>query len=144
MVYSTYLGNVIMVSAILVVFFYLKKSKKIIVPFLFTIVLASGITQLIKFVTHIPRPYLGLGLPRLITESGYSFPSGHAMALSIGYVFLKESDSKFAVYWLIISAFLLFGRVYTGIHYLSDIIGGIIIGYFISYFFISQLKKKEK
>ncbi len=143
-VYSNYLGNVVMVSVILIVFFYIKKQRKIIIPFLFTIAFASGVAQLIKFVTHIPRPYLGLELPRLVTEAGYSFPSGHAMALSIGYVFLKESDSRFAVYWLIISVFLLFGRVYTGIHYLSDIIGGIIVGYFTSCFFISQLIKKEK
>lgn len=139
MVYSTYLGNVLMVTVLLVAFiFYIKKHRKYLVPFLFTIIVASALTEVIKFLIKVPRPFLGLNLPVLITDAGYSFPSGHAMALTTGYMFLKKENMTLANLWLIFAIILLFGRVYTGIHYISDIIGGIIVGYFVSSFFLRE------
>ncbi len=136
MVYSTYLGNVLMVTVFLLVFiFYIKEHRKYLFPLLFTITIASTLTEIIKLITKIPRPFLGLNLPILVTYSGYSFPSGHAMALTIGYMFLKKEDTRLANFWLIFTIILLFGRIYTGLHYTSDIIGGMLIGYFISSFF---------
>ncbi len=71
---------------------------------------------------------------RLIMESGYSFPSGHAMVAASFYGFLvymlKQADLKKGQKWgfAILDALvvLLVGcsRIYLGVHYATDVIGG--------------------
>ena len=81
-----------------------------------------------------PRPAI---ITALVTESGFSFPSGHSMGSAAFYGFIiyliAQSDMKpamkRAVSALIIALIGLIGfsRVYLGVHYLSDVIGGFLV-----------------
>ena len=75
----------------------------------------------------------------IIEETGFSFPSGHAMmtfaffALAIHFVhkFVKNRTLRItliSVFSLIIPA-MGFSRIYLGVHYLSDVIAGFLISY---------------
>ena len=71
---------------------------------------------------------------RAITEAGYSFPSGHAMAAGAFYGFLiyivAKSNLSVRLKRLLIGLLSLlialvgFSRVYLGVHYLSDVVAG--------------------
>lgn len=109
---------------------------------------SSFINHLIKEWVKRPRP-----LHHLIRATGYSFPSGHsivAVALFGGLIIItnqiiKNKATKFALnfVWGFGLILLPISRVYLNVHYPSDIIGGMLLGFIIlqisRYIFIKEL-----
>ena len=88
---------------------------------------------MLKNIVERPRP---IGY-RLIDETGYSFPSGHSMisaafyGLIIYFIWKNVKNKKLkyiscALLGLLI-AFIGISRIYLGVHYASDVLGGFII-----------------
>lgn len=77
------------------------------------------------------RPYeWGTGLELLIEkQSDYSFPSGHtAAAFAVAVVVYRLLPKKYGVPVLIFAFLMGISRIYVGVHYLGDIIGGALTG----------------
>lgn len=126
------------VAAIIVlataVIFYLKDCKKYITPFLISVG-GSFITGFLgKIIWQRPRPLA----VAVYTESSWSFPSGHAILAVSLYGFLiyffwktlKKQPHKLAVlfFGLLVIIAVGFSRLYLGVHYLSDVLAGYLIG----------------
>lgn len=140
----TVCGNTMTVILIVAVsLFFLKKEERYLL--LVTVCTTVGMNQLFKFLIQRPRPdHL-----RLIIEKGYSFPSGHAM-ISIAlygffiYFIYQEVKNKY-IRWIFLFLFsiLILGigcsRVYLGVHYPSDILGGYCLSLFILLFWIEKI-----
>ena len=96
---------------------------------------STALYQIMKYIFQRPRPDLAL---RLIEQGGYSFPSGHSMncLASFGiliYLLLKYCENRRLAKILSVGLGLLtiligFSRVYVGVHYPTDIIGGWSLG----------------
>ena len=86
----------------------------------------------LKNVSARTRPYETCNelLPAIDVLSDYSFPSGHtALAFALAFVFYRHLPQKFGVPAIIIASLLGLSRVQLGVHYLSDVIGGIVCAY---------------
>lgn len=87
-----------------------------------------GVAEAIRLVYHHPRPFVTLHLPHLLTDTSYSFPSGHTIfifALATG-VYRINKKLGWWLYWL--GLLIGLARVAGGVHYPSDIAGGAILG----------------
>jgi undecaprenyl-diphosphatase len=89
---------------------------------------AYGVANAIRFFYHHPRPFITFPISHLLTDASYSFPSVHTIvlfSLAMATYFFNKRFSYF-----IFAAGIVVGvaRVAGGVHYPSDILGGIVLG----------------
>jgi undecaprenyl-diphosphatase len=92
-----------------------------------------------KFILERPRPcHVLQGIHLLVScGGGYSFPSSHAVNNFCGAVVLSHFSEK-ATPWVFSFALIVsFSRIYVGVHYPSDVLGGAIVGTFCGVFVIA-------
>lgn len=149
----THFGNVYYIL-ILILIGFLIFHKKSNFKFLMSMMLINTAANvLLKLFFARPRP----NYPRLIEESGYSFPSGHAMGslmfygLLIYFLWQSKFSKTLKVIGTIILTLLIFligiSRIYLGVHYPSDILGGFLASSFLlcfGIFFYQSMQKKER
>ena len=135
----TYAGDVFVIIGICVLLLIIPNTrKKVGIPVSISVAVAIGLSLMFKHIFSRPRP----NVLRLIEETGFSFPSAHAMLSAALYIMLiilvcKYLKSALAKIVLVpcFSALILvvaYSRVYLGVHYITDIIGGWLIGFAIT------------
>src|SRR3989344_739058 len=100
------------------------------------------VTELIRFFYPRPRPFAAYQVRQLLSDGNWSFPSGHsafffALAAAI-YLYNKKWGTGFFIAAILISA----SRVIAGVHYPSDILGGMFVGMFSAYIVFYLAEKK--
>ena len=88
----------------------------------------------------------------LIDESGYSFPSGHSMIsiafygflIYVGYKLIKNKWVRvtYITTLCLLIATIAFSRLYFGVHYPTDILAGLTIGYVLLCLYIKLFETK--
>lgn len=122
----------IVLTAILSFIIYKRTNYKYAILLIITVLLSALANELIKNIIQKARP-----IYKLVSESGYSYPSGHSNAaatllilFSLLYNEYKYNLKERIIY--LICAFLtlliMFSRIYLGVHFFSDCIGGLILG----------------
>jgi hypothetical protein len=101
------------------------------VRLLFLVVISDFVNGLLKWLFHLPRPYwVDARVQPLESEISYGLPSGHTQSATVGWGYLAVRINRWWM-WLI-SALVIVGvataRVALGMHFVGDVIGGVIAG----------------
>lgn len=80
-----------------------------------------------------PRPDMaGINvILRSLHFSGGSFPSNHALNMFCLYQFISFYFARLRPYLFILATLVAFSRIYCGVHYPSDVLGGVYLGSFL-------------
>lgn len=96
--------------------------------------LSATATHLLKLIFSVPRP----AVDNLVEISTYSFPSGHTTVAFSLAVLLSDINQSLKNYLFGIAVLVGLSRIYLGVHYLTDVIAGALIGYIVSKIFLEK------
>jgi undecaprenyl-diphosphatase len=126
--------SVLVIVGILLALLFLKggaKGRFAVVVLAFGILFSDQLNSSVaKFVLGRPRPCHVLQHVHLLVScgSGYSFPSSHAVNNFCGAVILSFFFPQAAVWLYTFAGVVSFSRVYVGVHYPADVLGGAVLG----------------
>ena len=133
MLFITNFCNPIILILLSLVILLICKDKKMGLIIMINLLVSILLNIIFKGIIQRDRPLEDF----LITESGYSFPSGHSMVsmayygLIIYFIYKKVEDKRVRNVLMILIGLLIlaigFSRIYLGVHFASDVIGGFLI-----------------
>jgi undecaprenyl-diphosphatase len=125
-----------LISAIALVVLLLLGDKRGALQLLLASLGAGILTAATKHIVERPRPEQ---LPHLISASGFSYPSGHSLAaaalyLTVAVLALRHfrtlaSQATILAMALFVIALVGGSRIYLGVHFPSDVAGGMALGF---------------
>lgn len=129
----TYLGSVYLLAAISIVCCIAFKNKKNGLFVVCNFAICAVCSTIVKYIVRRARP-----IWQLVKETGFSFPSAHA-TLSVAvfgaliYLSFKNLNSKplkifIAIFVSLVVLVVGFSRNYLGVHFVTDIVGGYLLG----------------
>jgi membrane-associated phospholipid phosphatase len=129
------IGGVFIIGFISANLFFHKRFK-LLLGLIYSTCGAGLFTYFLKLIIARDRPEL---VSRLVVESGFSFPSGHATTAFVAFpilaivVYYSSRIPKVLKYILILILAIFplvvaFSRLYLGVHYLTDVVAGAMVG----------------
>ena len=149
MIFLTYLGDAGIVWIVLsVLFLIFKKTRKTgIMTSTALIFDLLTVNVFLKNLVARTRPYEVIeGLTILIEkQSDFSFPSGHTAA-SFGFVSVLwfSKNKKLWAPLTLLAILISYTRLYVGVHYMTDVLGGALVGTLCGFFAVLVVNFIEK
>jgi len=140
--------SVAFASNVFIIFFFLtslflwkEHKRRWILPLWLSSFFAILISYLMKIIIARPRPFQKRLVSALqiaiyfvkdnFSTWNFSFPSFQAVLVFSALPVLNKEFRKLKYVWFVFACLVAFSRVYFGLHYLSDVLAGAIIGYLI-------------
>ncbi|MDT0327281.1 phosphatase PAP2 family protein [Nocardiopsis lambiniae] len=99
---------------------------------LFVLAVGTGVlNHLLKGFVYGARPsWYSAQIAQHATESSFGMPSGHAQGSTVLWGYLGVASGRRALLWAAIGliALICLSRVYLGVHFISDIVVGVLLG----------------
>lgn len=132
---------IILLSFIVMIGLFWRRKFLLGVWFFLSVGISMLILKILKEIIARPRPD---ELGWLDNASGFSYPSGHSLSISIFcclivlLVFLSKTKNFFkiciGILAILLMAWIMYSRIYLGVHYPSDVLGGFVLGATLAFF----------
>ena len=114
---------------------------------IFKIILSALLGYFIKIIINLfqarPRPFAVHDVNLLVGKlTDGSFPSMHTLISFVIAFSMYRYNKKIGVYFLVAAALVSLSRIYVGVHYPLDILGGIILAW-LSVYLVGQINWKK-
>lgn len=143
-------SGIIILFILTSLFLWRDHKRKWILPLWFTLGISAIVSFLLKIIVQRQRPFqlaIVSTLPVLAKNShltwNLSFPSFQAMLAFCAIPILSKEFPRLKYVWILFAGLIAFSRVYFGLHFLSDVIAGGLLGYLIGMMII-KVEKENK
>ena len=128
----TQIGNFIFAVGVALILFF-RVSHLLAYELILGLLILGLLVQIMKALIHRTRPYIKLKNIHIVGSraSGHSFPSGHTcQTFFMATLLLHYFQANLYVWFVLYAIALLVGftRIYVGMHYPRDVLGGAILG----------------
>jgi undecaprenyl-diphosphatase len=148
MLLLTMLGDAGFMS-VLFIFLLIKKQPYQLIMLLITIIVSGIIAQLLKHYVfsqwHRP-PFLFKNQVHIVGNyilNHFSFPSGHSTTVAAVFTmlaFFRQQHKNELLIYVLLCPLVAFTRIYLGVHFLGDVVAGILLGFVCSILLILLIK----
>lgn len=124
-----------------------RKGRIVVVMALLLLLVTSWVSETLKLWFQRPRPCQVLEAVHLLvgcSESNFSFPSGHATNVTAQAVFFAFAYRWLTIPLILVAAAVGYSRVYVGVHYPADVVGGALVGLICAVLFIRLGREVER
>ncbi len=119
-------------------------------PWLFVLVAAADFLSdlaaaALKAATGLERPSSRYPSPLPLVHAPHdgSFPSGHAATSFACATILTSAAPRLAPLWYLLALAIGFSRIYVGVHYPVDVVGGAILGVAIALLLLAAIRRRS-
>lgn len=124
---------------LVVPFIYWKINRTVAWQFFMALLLSMLVVAIGKEIFQAPRPHLAYPseVHTLVNQNGYGFPSGHVLT-AVMITILLSRWIKHQWIWFVGVAYVMlisWSRMYAGVHYPHDILGGLFIGVVLAFLY---------
>ncbi|WP_157692452.1 undecaprenyl-diphosphatase [Paenibacillus tuaregi] len=133
---------ILILGVIVYWFIRMESNRRMITEALLAACMGVGISAALGHFLYRDRPFAGHHVIQLIAHpANASFPSDHATLAFAVSTAIWGYRKKEGVIWLVLSALIAVSRVWTGVHYPTDVIAGAALGIILAAFVHSIFRK---
>ncbi|MBI3754358.1 MAG: phosphatase PAP2 family protein [Deltaproteobacteria bacterium] len=106
------------------------KERKMLILVVVAVLTSDLIADTLKHLIHRVRPCNALTDVRILVgcTKSFSFPSGHATNVFASAVYLSYIYRRYAIVFFSMAVLVAYSRIYVGVHYPLDVMGGALVG----------------
>lgn len=137
-VFITTLGDYMIIWIVITLLLFILKKLSLKKDFIFIslVYFSSFLVNdlILKQLFQRDRPFMQYEIfqPLILAPDSHSFPSGHTASSFVAATILSYYFPKYRVLFYVLAIIIGFSRIYVGVHFLSDVLVGALIGFVIA------------